>query len=271
VIKVREIFCRSILSKSRLPGCDYVINPYVGCAHGCAWCYARFMKGYTGHENDRWGFFVDVKINAPEVLLKDLRRLKGKPTIFLSSVCDPYQPLEAEYQLTRRCLAILSQFSFRLAILTQSKLVTRDIELFKKFKTLEVGFSLITLDEKATRLFQPLAASPQERLAALKELHQAGIKTYVHLGPILPYFTDFERIFQAIHSDVDAVMGETLNTRGENWLNLIKVLSSHYPQLLPQFKKRRFQDPDYLDQVGVDFEKAARKYKIAVRGIDHHQ
>ena len=86
MVKIKEKLCRTILSPSKLSGCDYVINPYVGCIHGCIWCYARYMKRYTGHDNEKWGSFVDAKINAPEVLIKDIRRLKKKPTIFLSSV-----------------------------------------------------------------------------------------------------------------------------------------------------------------------------------------
>ncbi len=278
-VKIREIFCKSILSPSKLPGCDYVINPYVGCAHGCVWCYARFMRGYTKHENEEWGSFVDVKINAPEVLIKDFRRLhyddtyhhSGKePTIFLSSVCDPYQPVEVKYQLTRRCLEILASFDFPIAILTQSALVTCDIDLFKRFKDIEVGLSFITLDKRATLLFQPRAATPTVRVETLKKLHQAGIRTYIHIGPILPYFTDFNQIFQATHKYIDLAMGETLNTRGENWTNLIRVLSQHYSQLLGEIKKWKFQDPHYLAQIRKEFKKAGEKYKIKLTGIYTH-
>jgi len=269
-MKIREIFCRSILSPSKIPGCDYTLNPYVGCQHSCCWCYAKFMKGYTGHDEDEWGSFVDVKINAPEVLIKEIRKLKNYPEIFFSSVCDPYQPLEGKYKLTRQCLEILSPFPFPVSILTQSKLVTRDIDLFKKFKNIEVGMSFITMDEKATRIFQPMAALPKQRVETLKKLHQAGIKTYLHLGPILPIFTNFEEIFKVVCPWVDSVMGETLNTRGENWTNLIKTLSFHYPKLLPEFKKWKFQNPEYLCQVKSDFKKAAQKYKIGVSGIYTH-
>ena len=280
-MKIKEIFCRSILSPSKLPGCDYAINPYIGCLHGCVWCYARFMKGYTGHDNDQWGNFVDVKINAPEVLIKDLKKLKicsndlnhsnnNYPSVFFSSVCDPYQPVEVKYKLTRKCLEILSQFPFSVSVLTQSKLVTRDIDLFKKFKSLEVGMSFITMDEKATRIFQLTTALPKERIETLKKLHQAGIKTYLHVGPILPVFTNFEEIFKAVSPWVDSVMGETLNTRGENWINLIKTLSFHYPKLLPEFKKWKFQNPEYLCQVESDFKKAAQKHKIRASGVYTH-
>lgn len=268
MIKIKEKLCRSILCKSGIT--DLCLNPYTGCTHGCVWCYAKYMRGYTGHNNEEWGSFVDVKINAPEVLIKDIRRLKGKPTIFISSVCDPYQPIEAKYKLTRRCLEILSQFPFPTSILTQSKLVTRDIDLFKRFKNIEVGMSFITMDEKATRIFQPMAALPKERVETLKKLHQGGIKTYIHVGPILPYFTDFNEIFRATHKYIDTAMGETLNTRGENWTNLIKTLSKHYPKLLPQFKKWQFSDRNYIGRVGVDFEKAAKKFKIKVTGVYTH-
>lgn len=270
MIKIKERLCRTILSPSKLPGCNYVINPYVGCQHACRWCYAKFIRGYTGHNDEEWGSFVDAKINAPEILIKDIRRLKDRPTIFLSSVCDPYQPVEAKYKLTRQCLEILSQFSFPVGILTQSKLVIRDIDLFKKFKDIEVGMSFITMDEKATRIFQPGAALPKEKAAALKKLHGVGIKTYIHVGPILPYFTDFNEIFRATHKHIDAAMGETLNTRGENWINLIKVISKHYPELLPQFKKAKFKNSDYLGQIGIDFEKAAKRFKIKGTGVYHH-
>jgi DNA repair photolyase len=167
-------------------------------------------------------------------------------------------------------LEILSSFSFPVSILTQSKLVTRDIDLFKKFKNIEVGLSFITMDKKATRIFQPLAALPEERVEALKRLHQSGIKNYIHLGPILPHFTDFEEIFKATHQYIDSAMGETLNTRGENWTSLVKTLSYYYPKLLPEFKKGRFQDLGYLHQVESDFKKAAQKHKIKVSGVYTH-
>ncbi len=270
MVKIKERLCRTILSPSKLPGCDYVINPYVGCLHNCAWCYARYMKRYTGHDNEDWGSFVDAKINAPEVLIKDIRQLRSKPTIFLSSVCDPYQSIEVKYKLTRQCLEILSQFNFPVSILTQSKLVVRDIDLFKKFKKIKVGMSFITMNKKATRIFQPRAALPEEKVEALKKLHQAGISTDIHLGPILPYFTDFKAIFKVTHRYLDAAMGETLNTQGDNWIALINLLKKHYPQFLPLFKKEKFKNPDYLGQVGVDFEKAAKKFKITVSGVYHH-
>ena len=104
-MKIKEIHSKSILSPSKIY--DYVVNPYVGCQHACSYCYARFMKRFTGHK-EPWGDFVDVKINAPDLLSKEIKK-KRMGTVWVSGVCDPYQPLEAKYKLTRRCLEILAR------------------------------------------------------------------------------------------------------------------------------------------------------------------
>lgn len=108
-MKIKEIKSKTILSKTGLPA-DYVINPYVGCLHACAYCYARFMKRFTGHR-EPWGQFLDIKINAPELLEKEIRK-KKKGKVMFSSVTDPYLPLERKYQLTRQCLKILLEYQW---------------------------------------------------------------------------------------------------------------------------------------------------------------
>src|SRR3990172_5539619 len=143
---IREIKAKSILTKSGIPGVDYCINPYVGCSHGCRYCYATFMKKYTGH-TEPWGSFVDVKINAPEILQKQLKRAK-RGRVLISSVTDAYQPIESKYKLTRQCLEILLQSQFPVDILTKSPLVLRDTDLIKKFKDIEVGITITTNEEK---------------------------------------------------------------------------------------------------------------------------
>src|SRR3990170_3901369 len=100
---VKEVRAKTILSKSKVS--DYTINPYIGCEHGCTYCYARFMKRYTGHR-EPWGRFVDVKINAVSLLQGEIRR-KRAGKVWISGVCDPYQPIEKEYELTKGCLEVL--------------------------------------------------------------------------------------------------------------------------------------------------------------------
>ena len=132
---IREKQVKSILSKSGIPGVDYCLNPYVGCAHACKYCYATFMKRFTGHP-EPWGTFVDVKGNGPEVLRRQLKRTT-RGYVMISSVTDPYQPLEKKYGLTRRCLEVLLQNQFPTGILTKSPLVLRDTDLFKRFNEIE--------------------------------------------------------------------------------------------------------------------------------------
>ena len=130
---IQEIKVRSILSQSKLPGVDFVINPYRGCQHACVYCYACFMQKFDGH-SEPWGTYVDVKSNALEILTRQLAKCHNR-TVYLSSVCDPYQPVEAEYQLTRQILKQLIIAQPQLTVQTKSALVIRDLDLLEKFKT----------------------------------------------------------------------------------------------------------------------------------------
>jgi len=167
-MKVREIFSKAILTKTAISSFDYCINPYVGCSHGCRYCYASFMKRFTGHL-EPWGEFVDIKVNAPQLLRKQLMRTKPG-IVALSTVTDPYQPPEKNYRLTRGCLEALLEHQFSVNILTRSPLCLRDIDLFKQFRNIEVGFSVTTHDEAVKRIFEPNSPSIHSRVEALKNL-----------------------------------------------------------------------------------------------------
>jgi DNA repair photolyase len=179
---IKEILAKSILSKSRIY--DYALNPYTGCQHACRYCYARYMKRFTGH-TEAWGDFVDVKINAVDLLKKEITR-KKPGRVWVSGVCDPYQPLEARYKLTRRCLEILVEHQWPVAVQTRSPLVLRDIDILKKARDLSVGLSITTADEKIRKLFEPKAPPIPARIRALDQLHQAGISTIAMIAPLLP-------------------------------------------------------------------------------------
>lgn len=203
---VREIKAKSILNKSKI--FDYCVNPYTGCQHNCRYCYARlFMPRYSGHQ-EPWGEFVDVKINAVEVLCRQLKRAK-KGTVWISSVCDPYQPLEAKFKLTRGCLKELLAVQFPVNIQTKSTLALRDLDLFTQFKSIEVGFSIATVDEKAARLFEPHASPIKERIRALKTIHDAGIHTFAFIGPLLP--GNPENLINDLAGKVDHVYIDRMN------------------------------------------------------------
>ena len=179
---IKEIQAKTILSKSRI--FPYVINPYVGCQHNCSYCYAHFMKRFTGHR-EPWGQFVDVKINAIELLEHEITRKKSA-RVWVSGVCDPYQPLEKKYQLTRGCLQILAERQWPVTVQTRSPMVLRDMDILKTGRDFEVGMSITTADDSIRYKFEPFAPPISERLGALDELHQAGIRTFAMLAPILP-------------------------------------------------------------------------------------
>jgi DNA repair photolyase len=206
MVVVREVQAKSILNKSKV--FDYCVNAYTGCQHDCKYCYARlFMRRYSGHQ-EPWGQFVDVKINAPEVLGKQLQRAK-RGTVWISSVCDPYQPLEARYRLTRSCLQELLRVQFPVNIQTKSKLVTRDLDLMKMFEDIGVTLTIATDSEDMARLFEPQASSIEERFRTLALLHESGIHTAVFIGPILP--GDPDRLAARIEGIVDRVLIDRMN------------------------------------------------------------
>jgi DNA repair photolyase len=203
---VKEIYAKSILNKSKI--FNYCLNPYTGCQTSCQYCYARlFMPRYSGH-TEPWGEFVDVKVNAVDLLRRQLERAK-KGTVWISSVCDPYQALEAKYRLTRGCLEELLKKQFPVNIQTKSKLVLRDLDLIRQFEAIDVGFTIASDDEKMARLFEPQASSVKERTKALKTIHDAGIRTFAFVGPLLP--GNPERLVNNLTGKVDYVYIDRMN------------------------------------------------------------
>ena len=210
-MKIREIKAKSILSKSQVY--DYALNPYVGCQHGCIYCYAKFMKRFTGHR-ERWGEFVDVKINAPELLAQEVKRKKvGR--VWISGVCDPYQPLEKKYMITKRCLDILVENGWPFTVQTKSSLVLRDIETLKKANNIEVGFTITTADERIRRIFEPGAPPLGKRIEALANLHSEKIRTFVMVAPILP---GAEGLVSTLKGKVEYVILDRLNYHYADWV-----------------------------------------------------
>ena len=207
---IREIHARTILSRSKV--FNYVVNPYVGCQHNCTYCYARFMKRFTGHK-EPWGEFVDVKINAPDLLQRQIRKMPpGR--VWVSGVCDPYQPLEKTYELTKKCLEILIQHDWPITIQTKSPLVLRDINLLRGSDKIEVGLSVTTGEEEVRQLFEPDAPSIKGRSKALDELHLASIRTFAMIAPILP---KAEGLATTLKGKVDYVLIDRLNYHYGDW------------------------------------------------------
>ncbi len=207
---VKEIEAKSILSKSQIY--DYALNAYVGCQHQCLYCYAKFMKRFTGHR-EPWGAFVDVKINAAELLAREVKK-KKKGRVWISGVCDAYQPLEKKYKLTRRCLEILVEQAWPVTIQTKSPLVLRDLEILKRSEDVEVGFTITTADENVRRIFEPGAPPIAKRVEALGILHKEGVSTFVMVAPLLPHA---EGLADMLKGKVDHVLIDRYNYHYADW------------------------------------------------------
>ena len=166
MLSIKEVECKSILTKSKIS--NYAINCYTGCLHACVYCYARYMKRFTGH-TEPWGKFVDVKINAVDTLKKEIKRVK-QGAVFMSSACDGWQQLERKYRLSRGCLNILLENGFHVSILTKSSIIRDDLNILEGTNA-ELGFTLTTMDNSLCRKIEP-GASPDRSPAPPKRRPQ---------------------------------------------------------------------------------------------------
>ena len=225
----KEIQVKDYLTKSNLPASDYVINPYIGCTHGCKYCYASFMKRFTGHKEE-WGTFIDIKRCDKKI---NTKKLENK-SVFLSSVTDCYNQFEEKYKITRRILKELINVNCNLNISTKSKLILRDIDLLKQMKNLTVSMSINTLDENFKNDMDN--ASPiKERLNTLRELHDNGIYTVLFMSPIFPYITKFKEIIEISKEYIDEYWFENLNLRGAYKTKILLYIQEKYPKLINEY------------------------------------
>lgn len=190
--------CTKSMIPSKLPGIDYALNPYRGCAHGCLYCYAPYVLRIN---RDDWSTHIEAKINLPSLLRREIAGKSG--TIGIGTVTDPYQPGESDFLITRRCLEILTRSNLRVTILTKSDLIARDVDAITKLKNVEIGITITTIDEDYALEIEPRAPPPYRRLEALRKFSQLGVDTYAMIGPILPIVTD---------ANLDALLSEIANT-----------------------------------------------------------
>jgi len=234
---------------------DYTLNPYSGCSFGCTYCYAAFFSR-TEEQRKNWGYWVQVKENALQLLVKFRTKSLRDKTIYMSSVTDPYQPIERELNLTRGLLKELIDFHQpRLVIQTRSPLVTRDIDLFKQFNVIQVNMTITTDSEKVRKVFEPLCPSNASRLKAIKEINDAGVNTCITMTPLLPVENaeDFAKklldtgikkfIIQHFHSD----KGNFVASTREKAMQLIKEMdwtADKYQKVFETIHK-------YIPEIGI--------------------
>jgi DNA repair photolyase len=265
---VREVRCRTLLNRCSID--DYSFNCYTGCEHGCGYCYARFMQRFHPHAEE-WGQFVDVKVNAAAVLARQLRR-RPPGDVFTCSACDGWQPVEEHYRLTRECCRLLLDAGFRLSVLTKSRLVLRDLDLFAG-RNVRVGVTITTPDERWARIWEPRASSVADRMEVLRQAKACGLATSVMFGPLLPGISDTDEALAmlfalAAEANVDQIWTDVLNPRPRVWVSVQEVLRRHRPDLLERYRGLLFNGAErraYGRQLDVRIRGAAENAGLADR------
>ena len=255
-VKIAQIATKSVMTKSNTPLGGYSVNPYVGCPHACKYCYASFMKRFTGHTED-WGTFMDVK-DWP--VITNPKKYAGQKVI-IGTVTDGYNPLEERYRKTRQLLTELKDSGADILICTKSDLVLRDMDLLMEINRknrLTVSWSVNTLDEEFKNDMDA-AVSIERRLAAMKQVYDAGIRTVCFISPVFPGLTDIEAIFHRAKDQCDLIWLENLNLRGGFKADIMNYIAEKHPELFPLYEViYNKKDRSYFRMLEQNAEEMAR-------------
>ncbi len=254
-ILIRDIETKHIMTKSSLPVGGYSVNPYVGCTHACKYCYASFMKRFTGH-TEEWGTFLDVK-HWPAI--QNPQKYAGQRVV-IGSVTDGYNPQEEVFCNTRRLLEQLRKSNADILICTKSDLVVRDLDLLKEMGRVTVSWSINTLDEEFKNDMDS-AVSIKRRIAAMKKVYDAGIRTVCFVSPVFPGITDFEAIFKQVKDQCDLFWLENLNLRGGFKKTIMDYIAQKYPDLVPLYNEiYNRHNRSYFEALEKKAQEMAQKY-----------
>jgi DNA repair photolyase len=226
---------------------QWSLNPYMGCAHRCAFCYVRaFERRADRPADDGYGRSIRVKVNVAEILRTEVTRPTwAREHVAIGAATDPYQPAEGRYRLTRRCLEVLASVRNPLSLITRGPLIVRDIDVLQEAARraeVSVNFSVPTLDEGVWRATEPGTAPPRQRLRAVARLVQAGLKAGVGMAPILPGLSDRPEQLEAVvraARDVGAthLWANLLYLRPGTREHFLAQLARHWPEELARYER----------------------------------
>lgn len=249
---------KDYLNKTKLKHLDYVINPYVGCPNKCLYCYAAYMSSFSKH-SEEWGEFIDIKRTSKKI---NIYKIKDKK-VMISTVTDPYNSFEEKYKTTRMIMEQLAKSEAYITIVTKSKLVLRDIDLFKKMKHVEIALSISLLDENLKKKIEPHSSSIKERLETLKGLKQNGIKTIVFISPVIPEITDFKQIIEATKDYTDEYWFDRLNLRSSFKTKMFRFINEEYPIYNSLYENIYIKkNSQYFDELSEEITKYCIDNKI---------
>jgi DNA repair photolyase len=243
----REEPCRSALNRVQGMSFRWSLNPYMGCAHRCTFCYVRgFEHRADRPSDDRYGRSIRVKINVAEVLARELRRPSWqRETVAVGAATDPYQPVEGRYRLTRQCLMVMGAARSPFGVITRGPMIVRDIDVLQaaaQRAEVDVSLSVPTLDTEIWRRTEPGTAPPRQRLRALRMLIDAGIDAGVGMAPILPGLTDdpaglAEVVRAARDAGATGVWCNVLYLKPGTREHFLDNLARDWPALLPRYER----------------------------------
>lgn len=254
---------KDYLTKTKLTTLDYVINPYVGCPNKCLYCYASYMSSFSKHKEE-WGEFIDVKQTRKRI---NTFKIKNKK-LMISTVTDPYNSYEEKYGTTRMILEQIVNAEAYVSVVTKSKLVLRDIDLFKKMKHIEIALSISMLDENLKKKLEPNSSTIKERVETLKLLKQNGINSVVFISPIIPQITDFKKIIEETKEYADEYWFDKLNLRSSFKTKMFQFISKEFPiykSLYDDIYNRK--NPQYFEELSDEIDEYCGKNNIIYKNF----
>jgi len=257
----REEPCRSALNRVRGMPFAWSLNPYMGCAHRCTFCYVRAFEARADRpSDDRYGSSIRVKTNVAEVLRRELARPSWEPeAVAVGAATDPYQPAEGRYRLTRGCIEAFAEAANPFSIITRGPLIVRDVDVLAEAARrarVSVTFSVPTLDEEIWRRTEPGTAPPRQRLRALSRLVEAGVSASVGMAPILPGLSDRRELLDEVVREARAagatgIWANLLYLRPGTREHFLAALERDWPELLPEYE-RLYRRGAYLPRRETD-------------------
>ena len=280
-VEYREEPCRSALNRVRGMSFKWSLNPYMGCVHRCTFCYVRaFERRADRPSDDRYGTSIRVKVNVADILRRELARPSWEPEwVAIGAATDPYQPAEGRYRLTRACIEALGEAGNPFSIITRGPMIVRDVDALvtaAQRASLSVTFSIPTLDEEVWRKTEPSTAHPRQRLRALKELVDAGIKVGVGMAPILPGISDRpEQLAEVVRAAREAgatgIWANVLFLRPGTREHFMEHLADEWPELVPFYEElyagRAYLPSKDVKPVREAVADLARRFEIRDRRV----
>ena len=280
----QEVTCRSALNPVEGMPFDWTLNPYRGCTHGCHYCFARrYHVQFELDTSDSFSSVILVKRNFVDVLKKELDRPSWKRDyVAVGTATDVYQPIEGHYKLTRKSLEALAHARTPVGVITKGPMVVRDkdvlLELTKR-ASCTVYMSVPTVDEEAWRILEPGTAHPLQRLRAVRDLNDAGIRAGVLMNPIVPGLTSqpakLEATVKAIADHGAAFMGTNLLfLKDGTRVHFMNFLEKHFPVLATKYHRlyRGAYAPDaYAKEIRGMVRMLQKKYRVSKRDEDDNE